>query len=86
MGIIWKCYVSDPQPGIDLELLIDDRSGKMLSFRFTRYGADPGAEEGYRNEEEINKEIQEDLRKKATDCRLSVKNITDSGIRIESTT
>src|SRR5699024_9315195 len=36
MGIIWKCYASDPQAGIDLELLIDDRSGKMLSFGFTR--------------------------------------------------
>ena len=86
MGIIWKCYVSGQQPGIDLEILIDDRSGKMLSFSFTRYGADTDTEEGYRNEEEINKEIQEDLRKKATGCRLSVKNITDSGIQIESTT
>ena len=65
MGIIWKCYVSDPQAGIDLEILIDDRSGKMLSFSLTRYGADTDTEEGYRNEEEINKEIQEDLRKKS---------------------
>ena len=30
MGIIWKCYASDPQTGIDLELLIDDRSGKCF--------------------------------------------------------
>lgn len=65
MGIIWKCYVSGQQPGIDLEILIDDRSGKMLSFSLTRYGADTDTEEGYRNEEEINKEIQEDLRKKS---------------------
>lgn len=65
MGIIWKCYASDPQTGIDLELLIDDRSGKMLSFVFTRYGGNPGAEEGYQNEEEINKEIQEDLQEKS---------------------
>ena len=65
MGIIWKCYVSDPQAGIDLELLIDDRSGKMLSFGFNRYGENPGAEEGYRNEEEISKEIQEDLQEKS---------------------
>lgn len=65
MGIIWKCYVSDPQAGIDLEILIDDRSGKMLSFGFTRYGGNPGAEEGYRNEEEISKEIQEDLQEKS---------------------
>ena len=65
MGIIWKCYVSDPQAGIDLELLIDDRSGKMLSFGFNRYGENPGAEEEYRNEEEISKEIQEDLQEKS---------------------
>lgn len=65
MGIIWKCYVSDPQTGIDLEILIDDRSGKMLSFGLIRYGADPAAEEAYRNEEEINKEIREDLRGKS---------------------
>ena len=65
MGIIWKCYASDPQAGIDLELLIDDRSGKMLSFGFTRYGGNPGAEEGYQNEEEISKEIQEDLKQKS---------------------
>ena len=65
MGIIWKCYASDPQTGIDLELLIDDRSGKMLSFGFTRYGGNPGAGEGYQNEEEINKEIQEDLQEKS---------------------
>ena len=65
MGIIWKCYVSDPQTGIDLEILVDDRSGKMLSFNLARYGADPAAEEVYRNEEEIDKEIQEDLRGKS---------------------
>ena len=65
MGIIWKCYVSDPQTGIDLEILIDDRSGKMLSFNLARYGADPAAEEVYRNEEETDKEIQEDLRGKS---------------------
>ena len=45
--------------------MIDDRSGKILSFRFTRYGGNPGAEEGYQNEEEISKEIQEDLQKKS---------------------
>lgn len=39
--------------------------GKMLSFGFTRYGGNPGAEEGYQNEEEISKEIQEDLQKKS---------------------
>lgn len=69
MGIIWKCYVSCQQPGIDLEILIDDRSGKMLSFSLTRYVADTDTEEEYRNEEEINKEInkeiQEDLRGKS---------------------
>ena len=65
MGIIWKCYVSDSQAGIDLELLIDDQSGKMLSFGFSRYGENPGAEEEYRNEEEISKEIQEDLQEKS---------------------
>ena len=46
MGIIWKCYVSDPQAGIDLELLIDDRSGKMLSFGFNRYGEKSGGGRG----------------------------------------
>ena len=39
--------------------------GKMLSFGFTRYGGIRGAEEGYQNEEEISKEIQEDLQKKS---------------------
>ena len=39
--------------------------GKMLSFGFTRYGGNPGAEEGYQNEEEISKEIQEDLQEKS---------------------
>ncbi len=65
MGIIWKCYVSDQQTGIDLELLIDDRSGKMLSFGFTRYRGNPGTEEGYQNEEEISKEIKEELQEKS---------------------
>ena len=59
MGIIWKCYISAQQPGIDLEILLDDRSGKMLSFGLTRYGADTDTKE------EINKEIQEDLREKS---------------------
>ena len=39
--------------------------GKMLSFGFTRYGGIRGAEEGYQNEEEISKEIQEDLKQKS---------------------
>ena len=39
--------------------------GKMLSFGFNRYGGNPGAEEGYQNEEEISKEIQEDLQEKS---------------------
>ena len=37
----------------------------MLSFGFSRYGENPGAEEEYRNEEEISKEIQEDLQEKS---------------------
>lgn len=43
--------------------------GKMLSFGFTRYGGNPGAEEGYQNEEEISKEIQEDLQEKSAELQ-----------------
>ena len=49
MGIIWKCYVSGQQPGIDLEILIDDRSGENAFFQpypvWGRYGYRRGISE-----------------------------------------
>lgn len=63
--------------------------GKMLSFGFTRYGGNPGAEEGYQNEEEISKEIQEDLQKKSAGLQTFCEEYygfrhTDTEYHIES--
>ena len=68
MGIIWKCYVSDPQAGIDLELLIDDRSGEMLSFSFTRSQGYPETEGG-ENLEKTSEVIQKDLQTRSLEMK-----------------
>lgn len=61
MGILWNCSVTDAQIGGGLTMLIDDRSGKLLSFSFTRNQDDSAMEDDESEKEKYVEVIQEDL-------------------------
>ena len=59
MGILWNCSVTDAQIGGGLTMLIDDRSGKLLSFSFTRNQDDSAMEDDESEKEKYVEVIQE---------------------------
>lgn len=69
MGVMWNCSGTGPDPAETLELTIDDRSGKLLSFAFTRNRDGKELTEIYNRMSEdpdgMKKEIREDLERKA---------------------
>ena len=68
MGILWNCSVNDLETDATLDMLIDDRSGKLLSFAFTRSRSYPGTEESGSQEESVGA-IQRDLQARGLEMR-----------------
>ena len=71
MGVMWRCRFFDEQASGILEMLIDDRSGKLLFFYYQRPMSDEDPLYGYRaygeapDAEKLQGAALEDLRKRS---------------------
>ena len=87
MGVMWNCSGAGRNAGERLDMTIDDRSGKLLSFAFTRNRDDKEIREIYdrMNEdlEGMKQEIRSDLEQKAEELQKFCEE--SYGFRLERT-
>lgn len=87
MGVMWNCSGAGRNAGESLDMTIDDRSGKLLSFAFTRNRDDKEIREIYdrMNEdlEGMKQEIRSDLEQKAEELQKFCEE--SYGFRLERT-
>lgn len=74
MGILWNCFVFDEQDGRSIEMIIDDQSGKMLSFHTILTRSDQEMEGIYKRlgvePESVLEEAQKDLQERSEKMRM----------------